>query len=311
MVTRIVTISSPAHYGRRVPSRALGGLLKAIPEAIRRSVRMAVEGRSRGRGKRPDWLNAATDIRYLGHDGSDQTALHFDLPTLGEAAPRLYQQREFWPTRPDAEDTGFDLLGDVLYDVASQNADSDRFDRTLLDAIADFRVVLNGEFAELTWNRREAGVPVSLTPTVAETARTLYTNTPLPRQVRIVGRLDMVRASTSSFAVILDAGDEVRGVLSEGEIGALSALLNRRVLILGRASYKPSGRLLRVDAQQVSPTSDNSSFFSAVPKPTQKKLDLRDTFRNQQHKLGVAAIFGKWPGDETDEEVADALRGLR
>jgi antitoxin (DNA-binding transcriptional repressor) of toxin-antitoxin stability system len=28
------------------------------------------------------------------------------------------------------------------------------------------------------------------------------------------------------------------------------------------------------------------------------------------HKLGVGAIIGKWPGDETDEQIETALRRL-
>jgi hypothetical protein len=41
-----------------------------------------------------------------------------------------------------------------------------------------------------------------------------------------------------------------------------------------------------------------------------KQLDLRETVRQQQHKLGVAALIGKWPGDETEEEIRQALQDL-
>jgi len=310
MISKTITLTNTTNYGRYLPSKAFGSVLKALPDAIRQSVRMAFEGRSRSRRKRPDWLRAATDIRFLGHDGTDQTNLHFEIPSLGDAAPKLYKQRELWPTRPAAEDTGFDILGDVLTDVAAQNTDSDRFDRPLLDVIAGFRKVFNGTFTGMTWTRRnDTSNPVSLTPSIAETARTLFTNTPQPQRVRIVGKLDMVRASTSSFAVILDGGVEVRGVLSEGEIGSMPAL-NQRVLVLGKAIYRPSGKLLRLDAEEVTATDDTNSFFSTVPKPIRKKFDLRETIRDQQHKLGIAAIFGKWPGDETDAQVETALKEL-
>jgi hypothetical protein len=33
-----------------------------------------------------------------------------------------------------------------------------------------------------------------------------------------VGKLDMVRASTQSFGVLLDDGQEIRGVLVEGNV---------------------------------------------------------------------------------------------
>ena len=35
-------------------------------------------------------------------------------------------------------------------------------------------------------------------------------------------------------------------------------------------------------------------------------VDLREALREQRHKKGVSAIFGKWPGNETDEQIAEA-----
>ncbi len=32
--------------------------------------------------------------------------------------------------------------------------------------------------------------------------------------------------------------------------------------------------------------------------------------QNQSHKYGIAAIIGKWPGDETDEQIQQALNEL-
>ena len=109
---------------------------------------MAFESRSCARGKRPSWLTAASDIRFVGHSGDDTTILHFEAPCLGEAADKLYEQGELWPTRPAASDTGFDLLGDVIADVAADNEDSERFDRPLLQEIEKFRHGLNGWFQE-------------------------------------------------------------------------------------------------------------------------------------------------------------------
>lgn len=39
-------------------------------------------------------------------------------------------------------------------------------------------------------------------------------------------------------------------------------------------------------------------------------LDLHKVHQAQSHKKGMAAIYGKWPGDETDEEIERALKDL-
>lgn len=307
-----VTLHSEQHFGKKLPPKAFGELLRVIPEAIRFSIRMAFESRSQAKGKRPKWLNAASDIRFLDHSGDDETVLHFAVPELGDAAEVLYRQKEFWNTKPEPTDTGFDLFADVINDVAIGNADSDRFDRPLLHQIERFKNGLNGTFhrVDFTGNRVSMSKPAVINADIVDAAARLSHNTPEPQQTRVFGTLDMIRSSTNAFAIKLKNGEEVRGVLTEGKVFHLTELLEKDVLILGKAVYRPSGKLLRIDADEVLLAGDQDRFFEAVPKPKQSRFDLKEVVRDQQYKKGVAAIFGKWPGDESDEEIEAALKEI-
>jgi hypothetical protein len=311
-LTQTIKLTSECHFGARVPPQEFGEVLRSIPLAVRQSIRMAFEGRSRGHGKRPSWLASASDIRFLGHDGGEQTTLYFEAPRLGDAASRLYDQGELWSTRPKPEDTGFDLLADVISDVAAKNPDSDRFDKPLLLSLTRFNKGIDGVFQrmEVTGHRYAPSSPAVLDKAVIHTAQQFSRTTPRAQQVRVMGRLDMIRASTASFALKLRDGDEIRGVLAEGEIGHLSGLFQKDVLILGKAIFRPSGRLLRIDAEEVLPASDADQFFSKSPVSQGRRIDLRDLHREHQQKRGIAAIFGKWPGDESDDQIDAALRQL-
>ena len=105
-----ITLKSDRHYGRHVPPLPFGYILRLTMLTVRQSIRMAFQGRSRARGKKPDWLAAASDIRFLKHTGNDETVLHFEAPLLGDAAKKLYEQTEFWYTKPKPSDTGCALL---------------------------------------------------------------------------------------------------------------------------------------------------------------------------------------------------------
>src|SRR5262249_35594918 len=142
-----VRLTSPQHYGRHAPPAAVGEFLRMLPPTVLQAVRMGFAGRSSSRGRQPAWLAAATDIRFVGYDerGGD-TLLYFEAPTLGEAAGELYREPELWPTKPPPDDTGFDLLGDVLTDVAAEAEDSERFDQPLLKRLIRFRSGLAGGF---------------------------------------------------------------------------------------------------------------------------------------------------------------------
>jgi hypothetical protein len=120
----------------------------------------------------------------------------------------------------------------------------------------------------------------------------------------------MVRASNQTFGLKTDEDEEVRGVLLEGSIEELANLLNKRVLVLGKAVYRPSGRVLRLDTDEFRLATGQDEFFSRLPQPQRLNLDMKAILRDQQHKKGVRAIFGKWPGDETDEQIEQAMKEL-
>jgi hypothetical protein len=311
-ITQSIVLKNDRHWGIRPPAEAVGEVLRLVTSAVRSSIRMRFEGRSSFRGARPGWLDAASDVRFLGQDGKEDTTLFFEMPELGEAAPKLYEQQELWPTRPDAKDTGFDLLGDVINDVTRQDMDSERFDNPLLRRIGRFDLALNGTFQALdvVSRRYSSTAPAEINRSLADIAKKMTGNTPQPQAVRVSGKLDMIRASTQSFALQLVCGDEVRGVVDGFDVGTLTKYFQQSVLVLGRAIYRPSGRLLRIDATEMKPATDDERFFSKVPSPRQVRIDAKALLRPTALKNGVSAIFGKWPGDETDEQVEAALKEI-
>jgi hypothetical protein len=70
------------------------------------------------------------------------------------------------------------------------------------------------------------------------------------------------------------------------------------------------GALLRIDAERIEPATGDVSLWSRAPTPTFQELDGRKLSVPQGPRSGVSAIWGQWPGDETDEEFNDALSHL-
>ena len=93
------------------------------------------------------------------------------------------------------------------------------------------------------------------------------------------------------------------------EVETLTPLFKHRVAVSGRAVFRPSGRLLRLEAESVRDAAPSDRFFAKVPRPNAQRYDSRRVLKEQSHKRGVAAIIGKWPGEETDEQIDVWLRG--
>ena len=281
------------------------------------SLRMAIEGASVSRGPRPKWLDRASDVRFVdyGRDG-DHTLLVLRTPTIGEAADELYNQRELWETRPEPSQTGLDLLAKVVSEAGSGNAESDWFDRPLLSRLGRLDRLFSERLRSVRLPAVRNGGPLAHEPTldasVAATARALSKTTPSSRQIRVTGTLDMIRHSTRSFAIRLQDGTEVHGVLDNyGLVEDLTQYFGERVLVLGAAVYRPSGRLLRIDAHAVESGEGAPAIFEKIPPPMSSRLTPAREKPGQAGKRGVAAFFGTWPGDETVADFEAMLREVR
>ena len=305
-------LQTGADYTQRIPLDLCGSVMSRVSPLFAGSLRMAMEGASAAPGRPPAWLERASDIRFVdyGHDGDD-TLISLRLPRLAEAAEELYRQTELWDTRPSPDATAFEVFRHVVDDVAAENNESSWYDRRLLTRLARMKQVLGGRIHAIRLSDTITGTVVN--DKVAETASRLGATTPASRQARIAGVLDMIRHSTRGFSLRLESGEEVHGVMESAEgLSALPGLFGKPVLVLGRAIYRPSGRLLRIDAAGIEDGTGAPRLFTKVPpprmtrRPTPARLKL-----SEAGKRGVPAFFGTWPGDESDADLGNMVTQLR
>jgi hypothetical protein len=311
-VEQEIALKTEPFYGREVPLSLSAPLLRRFEGMARPSVRMALEGSSASVGAPPAWLERASDIRTLGFsERQGVSTLHLKAPKLGEAAPRLFEQQSLWPSATSPDDTAIQVIGKIARAIREREAGSDLYDRPLLKHFSTWSVLFSHGLISVGFSSgnttSDAIFPIDRQ--VVANARLLSDETPLPRQVRVVGKLDMVRHSTRSFGLLLDGGEEIRGVLTEGTSELLQGYFGREITVLGKAIYRPSGTLLRIDAKEILPIADGRRAFSKVPPSLTRSR--RPERRLQPSKTGVASFFGSWPGEETDEELLHALEEVR
>ena len=131
--------------------------------------------------------------------------------------------------------------------------------------------------------------------------------------VRIAGKLDVLRHSDRTFTLILHSGGQLRGVVASDAIDltALAALWGRPVVVSGVAKFRPSGSLLRVEAERIEPAAEHDlSLWGTVPLPVFGPMDERSLRQPWGPRSGVGAIFGQLPDEENDEEIIEALDRL-
>lgn len=299
----------PEARGARISAGLLKTVLDVLTEGARGAVRLRAEGRSTMRGTVPGWLVRGADFDVLGfRPGS--TVVEFEAPVLREAAPERFGQGDLL-LELHPEDTALGLFQASLADALEGKEDSDLFDEPLLARFEGLNDVFSREIAtiELTNGGRGGRVVTADAQRMAGVAR-LRRSTPPDRRVRLAGWLDAIRHSDRMFTLKLETGATLRGVAEGVPPEHLASLFGKKAVVSAIAVFRPSGTVLRLDADQIEPAGENFSLWSREPRPLSGPLDVRELRQPQGPRSGINAIIGRWPSDESDEEVAAALEDL-
>jgi hypothetical protein len=316
MTEHNIDLQGPGCFGKYARPEAIGAVLARVKPTILETVRMGFLQSSRPIGRPLKELRAVSDIRYGGQSKGPHgsTRLHFRAPAFSQAAPRLFEQGLLFDDNMNASDTAFDLVGDLLLDVRAKEKESERFDSDLLKRVADFDFALRKgiEVIEFGGHRLDdAKEKPFVNNAVTAAARIMFEETPRPKRVRITGKFDMIRASDRVFELLLRDGRKVRAVWAEPNVVPLKDFLTQDVVIEGQAIFRPSGSLLRIDTSAITAAKQTDYLFSELPQPASRRLETRGLTKSQTSTTGINAIWGIWPGDETEEELIASVRKVR
>lgn len=307
-----VRLLGPSARGRHVSGSVLRDLLDILIEGSRGVVRLHAQGRSVWPGTPPRWLESAADFDVLPlEEGS--TIIPLEAPALAAAAPERFAQESF--LAPVSHRSALSLFEESLEAAMAGDEESETFDPPLLERFQQFTRLLADGVEEIELRSVDETAPsspacVRIESSSLATIDRLIQKTPPSQRARLAGRLDTIRHHDRMFRLQLDSGQTVTGLADAVAEEALAGLWGQEVMVSGVVSFRPSGSVLRIDADAIEPAKGATGLWSQVPKPVFHRLDVRSLHKVQGPRSGLNALYGKWPGDETDEEIEDALAEL-
>lgn len=288
-------------------------MLAHVRGSLQDAVRMGFLHSSRAKGRLPKGVRAAADVRFIGLAGADENAtlLRFEVPTFGEAAADYFAQGQLWEDGPREDETAFELFASAIDDVRSRRSESNRYDIGMLRSIRKYRALFGKDgLSRIAMPDVTRLNQPQIDYQVLTIASELAEVTPAPRRVRVAGRLDLMGASQGVLKIHVD--DAVVTALWQGEqpVEGLAPFFNRDVLCEGTAVFRPSGTLLRIDADAMELAAGQVDAFRTVPVAV-PKLDFARAVRARQGEPSPYASFlGSIPAEESDEEFARAVESL-
>lgn len=309
MIKHRVTLKGGSVESCKISGLALKELLDVLTEGTRGALRLQVEGRSFAPGASPKWLDEAADFQITGL-GKGSTIIDVETCSLAEAVPDKFQQLNLFR---DHTTSAFSLFERSLMDAVKGKKDSELYDELLLSRYAKFGSLLGKGIDSIQLSNGKAGSPVvHIRKRELSKLADLQALTPRPQAVRISGRLETIRYSDKMFELITACGDRVRAVASAPFLHSkLTDLFGKDVTVEGVLVYRPSGSPLRIDASLVELSRDvDKTVWESLPLPGSQKQQFVEFHQTQGPKSGLNRIWGEWPGDETDEQVREALEAL-
>ncbi len=117
----------------------------------------------------------------------------------------------------------------------------------------------------------------------------------------------MLRVSDTVFQLMLADGTRVRGVWL-GDFNIPRQMLGAQVVMEGEANFNAAGEIIVIMASAMQPAVSGDTIYSH--KPVIAGLEAK----RKLHLSGQGAlkrIIGRWPGDETDDEISDFLVSIK
>jgi len=313
-VERSFRLEAQSGLGAKPRPELIGPVLTHLHDTLQDTVRMGFLHTSRARGRIPASIKAAADVRYLGHsaEGANATVLRFEVAPFGEVAADLFSQVQLWEDGPQPEQTAFELLAAALEDVGSRRGESSRFDPGMLRRIGSYgRLFGKDGLSSIVLPDVALNKSGRLDASVVQSARELADATPQPRRVRVAGRLDLMGASQGVLKLHVTSGGIVTAIW-EGEesLDQFAPLFNKDVVCEGLGVFRPSGTLLRIDADALAPASERDESFRYAPVAEARTDIARAARLRSGEPLVYAGFLGSIPPEESDEEFAAAVESL-
>lgn len=288
-----------------LPLGVLGDLCELLLRGAQRSARLVAEGRSIAPGTVPAWVTSAADMR-LSKFERGSLELGVSAPRLADVAPDVFTHQQLLAIGTDPDATAFDLFLDAADDAAAGKRDSERLDPGVLEVLARTGSLFARGGTRLSVSR-PGHASIVLDPKAAAVMKTLADETPAARVSRVRGVLDALTMSSKAMVLKLDDGQVLRGFAGPVTLDHLKQLLGTAVVLEGTVTFRPSGQALRIEVESAFPAKAGDVIWAQLPKaePTSRSRPSISASTG-----GLDAFFGKWPGDETDAQLAAALKDL-
>ncbi|MBK9213334.1 MAG: hypothetical protein IPO14_10410 [Saprospiraceae bacterium] len=261
----------------------------------------------------PDkYIKKALDLRLQSINGSPEngTSMTIDCAHFSDTIKGV-QLEMFKPREDVLKMTPMSLVIDSFQIALNENIEEADIDKPLLKSLMNFRKNFISD-NEIFYLANRGTIPaVRITKDDFHKISVLEDSIPESKKVVINGQLDEMKVSKNKLGLQTENGFVNVFANDKNIIQGILEFMGKEVTISGIAHYKPNGRLSFIEIQDFGKPQTTDKFFSRQPNAMTVKQQLLFQTKQVKKPNVLIDIIGQWPGDESDNEFAEILKGVK
>ncbi len=200
------------------------------------------------------------------------------------------------------------LIIKTFQDALTDEDHQDLLDKPLLRELKNLKKAFFSEEETMIFSNQGSLPDLQLTSKDFRKIKLLEDEIPDPQPVVLNGVVELLQFSKLKVKIKTEEGI-VEGFLAD-DISSedIAPYWGKEVTITGTSHFKPRGKSV-IEIERVFEPGEGDTYFSKRPKSETFEMQLERQIR-EKGSNPLAEIFGKWPGDETDEEFEQMLKAL-
>lgn len=289
----------------------LAFLADKISKIAKGALQIRIGGLSHKKGKAVKDLDKALQIRLTGiKEGS--TVLNCETQSFANTLPGI----QIDAFRPEValelpKQTPMSLFM-MAFSEAFDDTDEDKpfLDKPLIKDLIDLKSFFKNDNEELIISNNNVTPTITLKKKDFSKIKQLEESYPEPQNIVVNGKVDVLQHSKSKVTINTEQGT-INGILKDASLNAeIKQYWGTDATVYGIGHYKPNGRLNYIEIERIYQSTPEDKYFSKIPFAETAEKQVLKQLIGKTNKNWADEIFGKWPGDETDEEFDKLLNDL-
>lgn len=195
------------------------------------------------------------------------------------------------------------------FTAALSDDDNGMIDEPMIDELLKFRKFFQTDTEKVLLTNRSTIPEVEFTRKEIDKIENLFKKIPPPQKTTVAGVVDEMKYTREQ--VILTTADhkKIVVVVAKELFNGLKEFFGQQIAITGMAHFKPGGQLSYIKMESFNEADERMmKMFSKKPHKMSIQQQIALQIREGKKPNPIDEIFGKWPGNETDEEFEKMLK---